>query len=171
MMFQWDVVNISHDLGGQNVLKTVEMATRHNRWTTRTELERVFCRWIYIQLRSKYCAFGVLTLLIGRQEGHPACEKLEWWDAGMIICLERGADLHMSQLMSLPLTVSCFSKVQIGFTFLVPAHAGSPGQRAVKRVCMSYRWRLPPPPLGSTTVLCMRCGRCCFDGPNHGHRQ
>jgi len=138
-MFQWDVVNISHDLGGQNVLKTVEMATRHNRWTTRTELERVFCRWIYIQLRSKYCAFGVLTLLVGRQEWHPACEKLEWWDAGVIICLERGADLHMSQLMPLPLTVSCFSKVQIGFTFLVPAHPGSPGQRAVKRVCMSYR--------------------------------
>ena len=38
--------------------------------------------------------------------------------------------------MPLPLTVSCFSKVQIGFTFLVPAHLGSPGQRAVKRVCV-----------------------------------
>jgi len=54
----------------------------------------------------------------------------------MVICLERGADLHMAQLMPLPLTVSCFSKVQIGFTFLVPAHLGSPGQRAVKRVCV-----------------------------------
>ena len=54
----------------------------------------------------------------------------------MVICLERGADLHMAQLMSLPLTVSCFSKIQIGFTFLVPAHLGSPGQRAVKRVCV-----------------------------------
>ena len=52
----------------------------------------------------------------------------------MVICLERGADLHMAQLMPLPLTVSCFSKIQIGFTFLVPAHPGSPGQRAVKRV-------------------------------------
>jgi len=40
----------------------------------------------------------------------------------------------MAQLMPLPLTVSCFSKIQIGFTFLVPAHLGSPGQRAVKRV-------------------------------------
>jgi len=37
--------------------------------------------------------------------------------------------------MPLPLTVSCFSKIQIDFTFLVPAHLGSPGQRAVKRVC------------------------------------
>ena len=55
----------------------------------------------------------------------------------MVMCLERGADLHMAQLMPLPLTVSCSSKIQIGFTFLVPAHPRSPGQRAVKRnVCM-----------------------------------
>ena len=45
----------------------------------------------------------------------------------MVICLEQGADLHMAQLMPLPLTVSCFSKIQIGFAFLVPAHPGSPG--------------------------------------------
>ena len=56
--------------------------------------------------------------------------------AGVVIWLERGADLHMAQLMPLPLTVSCFSKIQIGFTFLVPAHPGSPGHRAVKRVCV-----------------------------------
>jgi len=54
----------------------------------------------------------------------------------VVVCLEQGADLHMAQLMSLPLTVSCFSKIQIGFTFLVPAHPGSPGQRAIKRVCV-----------------------------------
>ena len=54
----------------------------------------------------------------------------------MVICLELGADLHMAQLMPLPLTVSCFSKIQIGFTSLVPAHLGSPGKRAVKRVCV-----------------------------------
>jgi len=48
----------------------------------------------------------------------------------------RAADLHVAQLMPLPLTVSCFSKVQIGFAFLVPAHPGSPGKRAVKRVCV-----------------------------------
>jgi len=50
----------------------------------------------------------------------------------MGICLQRGADLHML----LPLTVSCFSKIQIGFTFLVPAHLDSPGKRAVKRLCV-----------------------------------
>jgi len=54
----------------------------------------------------------------------------------MVICLGRGADLHTAQLMPLPLTVSCFSKIQIDFTFLVPANLGSPGQRAVKRVCL-----------------------------------
>ena len=56
----------------------------------------------------------------------------------MVICLERGADLHklMAQLMPLPFTVSCFSEIQIGFIFLVPAHPGSPGQTAVKGVCV-----------------------------------
>jgi len=78
-------------------------------------------------------AFSALTLLVGRQEGHPACKNLS---DGVLawICLERSADLHMAQLMPLPPTVFCFSKIQIGFTILVPAHPGSPGKRAVKRV-------------------------------------
>ena len=63
-----------------------------------------------------HCAFSALTLLVGRQEGHPACKKLSGgvlsW---LVICLERGADLYMAQLIPLPLTVSCFSKIQIGF--------------------------------------------------------
>ena len=78
-------------------------------------------------------AFSALMLLVGRQEGHPAHKKTEWWGAGVVLCLDRGADLHTAQLVPLPLTVSCFSKIQIGFTFLVLAHPGSPGQRAVKR--------------------------------------
>jgi len=49
----------------------------------------------------------------------------------VVVCLEQGADLHMAQLMTLPLTVSCFTKIQISFTFLVLAHLGSPGKRAV----------------------------------------
>ena len=57
----------------------------------------------------------------------------------MVICLELGADLHMAQLMPLPLTVSCFSKIQIGFTFLVPADPGSPGKRAIKWMCVCVR--------------------------------
>ena len=58
-------------------------------------------------------------LLVGWQDGHPACKKTERWGAGVVICLERGADLHMVQLMPLPLTVSCFSKVQIGCVMCV----------------------------------------------------
>ena len=54
----------------------------------------------------------------------------------MVICLERGADFHMAQLMPLQLTVSCISKIKIGFTFLVPAQLGSPVKRAVKQVCV-----------------------------------
>jgi len=48
-------------------------------------------------------AFSALTLLVGRQEGHLACKKTEWWGAGVVICLEQGARLHMAQLMPLPL--------------------------------------------------------------------
>ena len=57
-------------------------------------------------------AFSALTLLVGRQEGHPACKKLEWW----VVCLERDADLHVAQLM--------------------PAHPDSPEKRAIKRLCV-----------------------------------
>jgi len=93
-------------------------------------------------------AFSALTLLVWQQEGHPACKKLSggvlaWLSAwsevqtciwyGMVnvdlysaIITKVSNALHMSQLMPLPLTVSCYSKIQIGFTFLVPAHPGSP---------------------------------------------
>jgi len=79
-------------------------------------------------------AFSALTLMVGWQEGHPACKKTEQCCAGVVICLERDADLHMAQLMLVPLAVSCFSKIQIGFTFLVLAHLSR--KRAVKRVCV-----------------------------------
>jgi len=80
----------------------------------------------------------------------------------MVICLEQGANLHIAQLMPLPLTVSCFSKIQIGFTFLVPAHPGSPGKRAVKRVCVCvYRptWVVPQKgPLNECVCVCACTG-------------
>ena len=58
----------------------------------------------------------------------------------MVICLERGAYLHMAQLMPLPLTVPCFSRIQIGFAFLVPAHPGSPGKGPLNGcVCVSQQ--------------------------------
>jgi len=66
--------------------------------------------------------FDAVGWVAGRASG---LKKSEWWGAGVVICLE-----HMAQLMPLPLTVSCFSNIQIGFAFLVPAYLGSPGQRA-----------------------------------------
>jgi len=69
-----------------------------------------------------------LTLLIGQQKGHPACKKTEW------LSVWSEVQICMAQLMPLPLTVSCFSEIQIGFTFLEPDHTGSPGKRAVKLV-------------------------------------
>ena len=66
-------------------------------------------------------------------QGHPIRKKLS---GGVLAWLSVWSDLHMVQLMPLPLTVSCFSKIQIGFTFLVLAHPGSPGKRAVKWVCV-----------------------------------
>ena len=74
-------------------------------------------------------------LLVGRQEGHPACKKLS---GGVLAWLSVWSEvhLHMAQLMPMPLTVSCFSKIHVGFTFLVPAYPGSPGKRAIKRVCV-----------------------------------
>jgi len=81
-------------------------------------------------------AFSALMLLVGRQEGHPACRKTEWWGAGVVICLKRGADLDMAQLMPRPLTAFRFSKIQLDFAFWVPAHPDSPkGQ-----VCDTLRW-------------------------------
>ena len=87
----------------------------------------------------------------------PLHHSTEWWGAGVVICLEQGADLHMAQLMPLLLTVSCFSKIQIGLTFLVPAHPGSPGKRAVKRVCVCVFKR-------SSKTLFIQCFMrvCCW---------
>jgi len=93
----------------------------------------VFCRSALL------CRFSIPLQCfdaVGWAAGRASACKNEWWDAGVVICLEQDADLHMAQLMPLPLTVSCLSKIQIGVTFLVPARPGSPGQRAVKWVCV-----------------------------------
>ena len=95
--------------------------------------DEVLC--VFCCVKSTWFFLGLYILNTRIIYRHPACKKLEWWGAGVVICLERGADLHVAQLMPLPLTVSCFSKIHIGFTFLVPAYPGSPGKRGIKRVC------------------------------------
>jgi len=74
------------------------------------------------------CAFSALTLLLWQQEGHLACKKTEWWDSGMVICLGQCADLHMAQVMPLPLTVSCYSKSRLVLSsWFYLSGTGSPG--------------------------------------------
>jgi len=88
-----------------------------------------------------YLAFGALMLLVRQQERHPAYKKLSGGvlTADMVICLELG---ELVQACIWPSwchchwLVSCFSKIQTGFAFLVPVHPGSPRKRAVKRVCV-----------------------------------
>jgi len=95
----------------------------------------LFLRLVYLCVYMSPYAFSALTLLVGWQEGHLACRKLEWWCTGMVMFLERDADLHMAQLMPLPLTVSAVkSRFVLPFwyrlTWVVPR------KRAVKLVCV-----------------------------------
>jgi len=46
--------------------------------------------------------FDTVGWVAGRASG--LCKKTEWWVAGIVIYLEQDADLHMAQLMPLPLT-------------------------------------------------------------------
>jgi len=78
-------------------------------------------------------AFSALMLLVGQQEGHPACKTLS---GGVLVWLSVWSEVQTCrQLMPLPFTVCCFSKIQIGFTFLVPAHLGSSRKEPLNR-CM-----------------------------------
>jgi len=77
-------------------------------------------------------AFSALTLLVGWKEGHPACKKLS---GGMLVWLSVWSKV---QLMTVPLTVSCFSKILIGFTFLIPAHPVVPEKGLLKGVCVGH---------------------------------
>ena len=124
---------------GTDPLDTHTIQYKHITWRTCIRRQTYHFSVILLQclLPTVPTAFSALTLLVGRHEEHPSCKKLSGGVlAWLCVCLERGADLHMAQPMPLPLTVSCFSKIQIGFTFLVQAHPGCPRQRVVKRLCV-----------------------------------
>ena len=82
------------------------------------------------RIKGQICSSVLWRCWLGGRKGIRSVKITDWWGTGVVICLERGADLHMAQLMPLPRTVS--SKSQIGFTFLVPAYPGCPGKEAVK---------------------------------------
>ena len=116
--------------------------------------------WHFSSLDSQYLlglafSFSALTLLVGHQEEHPACKKIAWWDAGMVICLELGAnDLYVVQLMWLPPHHLLHIKIQIVLTFLVLAYQGCPGTETVKWVvCLSSILPLTQLTASSTRVV------------------
>jgi len=76
---------------------------------------------------------SALMLLVGRQEGHPALKKLS---GEVLAWLSVWSKVQTCMWLPLPLTVSCFSEIQIGFTFLVPAHLSNLRKKAIKRVCV-----------------------------------
>ena len=104
-------------------------------------MQALVCLPLIYSLVQRWTMLSVLWCWLGGRKGIRPVKKVEWWGTGVVICLERGADLHTAQLMPLPVTVSCFGKIRIGFTFLVPAHPGSPGQRAAKRVSLSLNFQ------------------------------
>ena len=104
-------------------------------------------------------------LLVGQQEGYPACKKLSGGVLAWLSVWSKVQTCIWPQLMPLLLTISCFSEIQIGFTFLVPAHPGSPRKRAVKWVCVWVYFilsRVLPPPknvrfeMGALYCFCPR---------------
>jgi len=89
--------------------------------------------YYYIRLTAFFqdnlVAFSSLTLLVGRQEGHPACKK--WGDGGGGLCLVRMEWQPARRSVCLPLLIfPCTIKSRS--SLLAPAHAGGPGNRAVK---------------------------------------
>ena len=137
---------ISYVIAMPGIMRHYELAiSRTASWHPRLQEQLYLFRIYFFYLR---CVEGytVLSVLwrcwLGGRKG-PACKKT--WVVGYWHGYLSGARcrLHMAQLMSLPLTVSCFSKIQIGFTFLVPTHLGSPGKGPLNGcVCVCvYVWR------------------------------
>jgi len=97
--------------------------------------ELVTCHRMYLL----HIAFNALTLLVWHQEEHPTCKKIEWWGAGVVICLGKVQMICIwSSWCYYHPIISCFIKIQIGLTFLLPAYQGCPGKETIKWVFASY---------------------------------
>ena len=97
--------------------------------------------------------------LVGRQKGHPACKKSEWWGTGVwskvqMICIWPSW-CHCHSI------VSCFIKIQHGFTCLVPAYSGCPGKRLLNG-CSSSSSLLKSGAVHCTKWTSSAVGFCCF---------
>ena len=144
--------------GGSTVLKAVgSQVEAARKWYS---LLYNFFALLYVH-NSYYCCYYYYYYCF-------ICNK--WWGTGVVICLERGADLHMAQLMPLPLTVSCSNKIQIGFTFLVPAHPGSPGKGPLN-VCVCREREIDAKAhLWHVRHICNCIGHICYTERHFGNR-
>ena len=109
----------------------------HNNMNTARKFILFVLRCIYEPYLFSHSAFSASTLLVGQHKAHLACKKLS---GGVLAWLSVWSEVQTClwpswcHCHSLSLA-SCFSKIRIGFTFLIPAHPGSPGQMAIKWVC------------------------------------
>ena len=88
--------------------------------------------WLVTTHWSAITALLLFVMLVGRQEGHPACKK---HSVGVLVWLSVWSKCRLAYLPA-DATATHILLLQIGFTFLVPTHLGSPGKGAVKRVCV-----------------------------------
>jgi len=86
--------------------------SRYQKGKTSLDLNQARDDWVLECSGISWISLQCFDTVGWAQEGHPACKKTKWWGAGVVICLEQGADLHMVQLIPLPCTVSCSSKIQ-----------------------------------------------------------
>jgi len=82
----------------------------------------------YVTVLAMILCLQCFDAVVGRQEGHPACKKLS---GGVLAWLSVWSEVQTC-IWPADATVSCSSKIQIGFTFLIPAYTGCPGKEAVK---------------------------------------
>jgi len=126
VFFWWSWINWYHL--GFSPASLVPEENLYRKWHSLSVGRCIFCHSV-----SSVSVPSVLwrCWLGGRKSIWPVKDS-KWWGAG-VVCLEWGADLHMVQLIPRPLTVACFSKIQIGYTFLVPSHPGSPDKGLLNR--------------------------------------
>jgi len=113
------------------------LAPAHPGGRRKRAIKRLWWWWWWSVHMSLYvCAFSALTLLVGRQE-KLSDEMLAWlsvWSEVRMIYI-RSSWCHCHRI------ISCFIKIQIGLSFLVPAYPVCPGKEAIKRVSVClFSW-------------------------------
>ena len=122
------------DLSGNGSSETSgRMMGQTDRRTDVRPLHRHCSTYYASSVNREGVAFSALTLLVGRQEGHPACKKLS---SGVLVWLSAWTEVQTCICPADATATQCLLKIQIGLTFLVPAHPGSPGDKGLLNGCV-----------------------------------